>query len=125
MCGYSWIALKRTVSAMWWMYALWGLGGAGAARAVSCAEAIRRVKGPPWRFPYGPGGGMYLLAACLHCFVAVVVTGAAASQSAVFRHALVAVGLGAGASIALKALSGYTLALLPRPADNRDGHDGG
>ncbi len=110
---------------MWWQYALWGVAGAGAARAVSCAEAIPRVKGPPWRFPYGPGGGMYALAAFLHCFVALAVTGAAAAQSAMFRHALIALGLGAGASIALKTVSGYTLALLPRPPDDGNNNDGG
>lgn len=110
---------------MWWQYALWGVAGGAAARAVSCAEAIPRVKGPPWRFPYGPGGGTYLLAAILHCFIALVVAGAAAAQSAMFRHPLIALGLGAGASIALKAVSGYTLALLPRAPDDGDKHDGG
>jgi hypothetical protein len=110
---------------MWWQYALWGLAGAGAARAVNCAEAIPRVKGPPWRFPYGPGGGMYLLAVVLHCFVALVVTGAAAAQSPMFRHTLIALGLGAGASIALKVLSSYTLELLPRSPGIEEKHDGG
>jgi hypothetical protein len=64
---------------------------------------------------------MYALSAILHCFVGLAVTGAAAGQSGIFRHTLVALGLGAGASIALKQLSGYTLALLPRSSD--DGHD--
>jgi hypothetical protein len=108
---------------MWWQYALWGLAGAAAERAVTCAEAIPRVKGPPWRFPYGPGGRMYLFAVVLHCFVAMAVTGAAAAQSVTFRRALVELGLGAGASIALKALSGYTLALLPRQPQREDDHD--
>lgn len=36
---------------MWWNYALWGLASSAAARAVTCAEAIPRVKGPPWRWP--------------------------------------------------------------------------
>jgi hypothetical protein len=107
---------------MWWQYPLWGLAGAAAARAVSCAEAIPRVKGPPWRFPYGPGGRMYLLAVALHCLVGIAVTGAAAAQSATFRHALVELGLGAGASVALKTLSGYTLAWLPRQREHEDEH---
>jgi hypothetical protein len=102
---------------MWWGYALWGLAGAAAARAVGCAEAIPRVKGPPWRWPAGPGGGMYALSVVLHCFVGMSVTGAAAAQSEQFRHALIALGLGSAASLALKALSGYTLALLPRQPD--------
>lgn len=110
---------------MWWEFSLWGLAGAAAARAVACAEAIPRVKGPPWRFPYGPGGGMYLLAAALHCVAAMAVTGAAAAQSGTFRHALVGLGLGAGASVGLKAVSGYTLALLPRQPDREDEHEAG
>lgn len=107
---------------MWWQYPLWGLAGAAAARAVSCAEAIPRVKGSPWRYPDGPGGGMYLLAVALHCFVGLAVTGAAAAQSGIFRHPLIGLGLGAGASLALKAVSGYSLALLPRPAEREDEH---
>lgn len=108
---------------MWWQYSLWGLAGAAAARAVSCAEAIPRVKGPPWRFPFGPGGGMYLLAVALNCLAGMAVTGAAAAQSATFRQPLIGLGLGAGASVALKALSGYTVALLPRPAEPEDEHE--
>lgn len=98
---------------MWWEFALWGVAGAASIRAISCAEAIRNVKGAPWRFPYGPGGYLYSLAIALHCGVAAVVTGAAASQYPIFRHAIIAVGLGGAASAAIKKLSGYTLSLLP------------
>lgn len=102
---------------MWWEYALWGIAGAASVRAISCAEAIRNVKGAPWRFPYGPGGFLYLLAIVLHCGVAAVIAGAAAAQYPEFRHAIIAVGLGAGASTAIKKLSGYTVALLPSPPE--------
>jgi hypothetical protein len=62
---------------------------------------------------------MYALSVILHCFVGMAVTGAAAAQSEQFRHALIALGLGSAASLALKALGGYTLALLPRAPDEQ------
>jgi hypothetical protein len=66
---------------------------------------------------------MYLLAVFLHCFAATVIAGACAAQSGIFRHAVVSVGLGVGASAALKKVSGYTLALLPRlPVDEGQDH---
>jgi hypothetical protein len=65
---------------------------------------------------------MYLLSVVLHCFVAMVVTGAAALQSGAFRHPLIALGLGAGAAIALKTVSGYTVALLPRQPERETEH---
>ena len=70
---------------------------------------------------------MYLLSTTLHCLVGTIVVGAAAAHSELFRHALVALGLGAVAGVALKKLSGYTLALLPSQATShelQDEHDG-
>jgi hypothetical protein len=66
---------------------------------------------------------MYLLSIVLHCFVALAVTGAAALESGTFRHPLIALGLGAGAAIALKTISGYSLALMPPQPERETDHE--
>ena len=97
--------------------ALWGLAGAAVNRALIYLEAAERVKGPPWRAPRGPGGLAYLISLVLHCCIGGIVAGAAA-RSGLISNAVVALGLGAGAPVAVKKLSSYTLALLPRVSDD-------
>ena len=101
------------VMLMWWQYALWGLAGAAANRGVVYLQAAERVKGkgPAWRVPYGPGGGLYLLSVMLHCVVGVIVTGAIA-ESGWIRNAAIAVGIGAAAPVALKRVSAVALAVV-------------
>lgn len=106
---------------MWWQYALWGLAGAAVNRALIYLEAAERVKGPPWRAPQGPGGVAYLVSVVLHCCVGAIVAGAAA-QSGFISNAAVALGIGVAAPVAVKKLSSYTLAVLPRGGD--DGKQG-
>jgi hypothetical protein len=102
---------------MWWQYALWGLAGASINRALIYLEASQRVKGWPWRYPHGPGGGAYFLSVVLHCGIGGSVT-AAAAQSGVISNALLALGMGASAPAVVKKLSQYTLAILPQSVDD-------
>jgi hypothetical protein len=104
---------------MLWQYAaLWGLAGGAVNRILIYLEAAQRVKGPPWRFPHGPGGGMYVASLFLHCAIAAVVTGAA-GQAGYVPNAVVALGMGAAAPVVVKKLSSYTLAVLPKANDDQ------
>lgn len=105
-----------------WQYALWGLAGAAMNRALVLLEASQHAKGWPWREPYGPGAGPYWIATLLHFIIATVVT-AAAAQAGYIPNALVAVGIGAAAPIAVKKVAGYTLGLLPGAQDEAKGGD--
>jgi hypothetical protein len=105
----------------WVGAALWGLAGAGINRALVFLEANRRVKGPAWRYPEGPGGGFFALAVVLHCAIAAAVT-AAAAQSGYVTNAVVALGLGVSAPVAIKTMSRVALSVLTALADS--GHDG-
>src|SRR4051794_14255957 len=87
---------------------LWGLAGAAINRALVFLEANRKVKGPAWRYPEGPGGEFFALATALHCVMGAVVTTAAA-QSGFVPKALVALGLGASAPVVMKTLSRMAL----------------
>lgn len=108
-----------------WQYTLWGLAGAAINRALLFLEANRRVKGPAWRFPDGPGGGYFMIAVALHCGISSIVTYAAA-ESQVVSNPLLALGLGATAPAAMKKLGRLALAALPPEADDGDGgEDGG
>lgn len=95
-----------------WLYALWGLAGAAINRALVFLEANRRVKGPPWHFPEGPGGGFFALAVVLHCGIGTAVTYAAADTKLI-HNPLMALGLGATAPVAMKTISRIALAALP------------
>lgn len=106
-----------------WLYALWGLAGAAVNRALIFLEASQRVKGWPWRSPDGPGGGVYLVSVVLHCAIGAVVAFAAA-DARIATNGLLALGLGAGAPVVVKKVSGYTLAVLPRPTEDADGGGG-
>jgi hypothetical protein len=64
---------------------------------------------------------MYALSIVLHCLVGTLVSGAAAAQTAEFRHALIAFGLGAGGSVALKAVSSDILTVLMSRSPDQGG----
>jgi hypothetical protein len=106
-----------------WQYALWGLAGAAINRALIFLEANRRVKGPAWRYPEGPGGGFFILAVMLHCGIGSAVTYAAAA-SKVVSNPLVALGLGATAPVAMKTIGRLALAVLAPEANDVEGGDG-
>jgi len=103
-----------------WLYALWGLGGAGINRALVFLEANRRVKGPAWRYPEGPGGGFFAMAVALHCGIGAAVTYAAA-DSHLIHTPLVALGLGATSPAAMKTIGRIALAAFssPEPGDSK------
>ncbi|MER6515104.1 hypothetical protein ABT158_50470 [Nonomuraea sp. NPDC001636] len=90
---------------MGWMFALWGLGGGLAIEALDFIKAVRRVgHGWPWRYPYGPGGGPYLVSVLGRAAASAVVAGAAGA-SVNGMTPLIAVGLGAAAPLILEKLS--------------------
>src|SRR5262245_52526364 len=101
-----------------WQYALWGLAGAAINRAMLYLEAAQRIKGWPWRYPYGPGGGPYLVATTLHLGIGAIVAAGAADAGYV-SNALIATGIGAAAPIVVNRIAGYTLALLPRSPEDK------
>ena len=103
-----------------WQYALWGLVGAAINRALIFLEANRRVKGAPWRFPEGPGGGFFALAVGLHCGIGAAVTYASA-VSGVIHNPLLGLGLGATAPVAMKTVSRIALAALPSRDPSEEG----
>lgn len=101
-----------------WVYALWGLVGAAATRAVVFIEACQRAKGWPWPRPIGPGGGAYAVAIVLHLGVAAAVT-AALSTTPYIPNPAIAFGIGAAAPVVVKKLSRYAQAMLPEePVDH-------
>ncbi|MBO3751017.1 hypothetical protein J5X84_33510 [Streptosporangiaceae bacterium NEAU-GS5] len=102
-----------------WEYALWGLAGAAVNRALVFLEANRRVKGPAWRYPEGPGGGYYALATILHCGIGSIVTYAAAT-SHIVSSPLIALGLGSGAPVVMAKIGRYALAALPRTEPDQE-----
>ncbi len=101
---------------LWWQYALWGLAGAAINRVLIYLEAAQRAKGPPWRAPQGPGGGVYSVSVLLHCIIGAVVV-LAVGQSGYVANAVVALGIGAAAPVVVKKLSRYTVAVLPKTGD--------
>ncbi|GAA2071286.1 hypothetical protein GCM10009780_03220 [Actinomadura alba] len=109
--------------AVMWEYALWGLLGAAANRALVFLEANRRVKGVAWRFPEGPGGGYFLVACLLHCGIGAALTSAAAATG-VIATPLIALGLGATAPTAMAKVGRYALAALPADDDYDNDVDG-
>ena len=112
--------LSPTVDAMW-VFALWGAAGAAINRALIFLEANRRVKGPPLRYPQGPGPGFFALATALHCGTAAAVTYAAA-VSGYIHTPLLGLGLGAAAPVAVKTVSRMALAAFPSD-DSDEGPD--
>jgi hypothetical protein len=102
-----------------WQYALWGLAGAASNQALAYIEASQRVKGWPWKRPHGPGGGAYLVSVLLHCVIGALVA-AAAAQSGVVHNALLAFGMGVAAPVAVRKVSQYTLAVLPRGSQDEN-----
>jgi hypothetical protein len=102
-----------------WQYALWGLAGAAINRALIFLEANRRVKGPAWRYPEGPGGGFFALAVALHCAVGAIVAYATAA-SGYIHTPLLGIGLGAGAPVAVKTISRMALAAFPPGASGEE-----
>ncbi len=102
-----------------WQYALWGLAGAAINRALIFLEANRRVKGPAWRYPEGPGGGFFALAVVLHCAIAAIVTYATA-DSRYIHTPLLGIGLGATAPVAVKTICRMALAGLPSHGSGRE-----
>jgi hypothetical protein len=106
-----------------WQYVFWGIAGAAINRALLFLEANRRVKGPAWRYPEGPGGGFFALAVVLHCGIGSAVTYAAA-ESGVVSSPLVALGLGATAPVAMKTIGRLALAVLSLEANDGEGGEG-
>ncbi|URM94088.1 hypothetical protein LUW76_06960 [Actinomadura madurae] len=104
-----------------WQFVVWGLMGAAANRTLAFLEANRRVKGPPWRYPKGPGGRYYLFACALHCMLAAMVTSAAAASDLIDAPWL-AFAFGAGAPAIMAKLGRYALWALP-PGPDGDEND--
>ncbi|MBO2464820.1 hypothetical protein [Actinomadura violacea] len=102
-----------------WQFVLWGLMGAVANRTLVFLEANRRVKGPPLRFPGGPGGGYFLLACALHAMLAGMVTSAAAASDMI-TEPWMAFALGVGAPAVLAKLGRHALLSLPPGPDAKD-----
>lgn len=109
------------VRLMLWQYAAWGLLGAAINRALIFLEANRRVKGPAWQFPQGPGGGYFALAVMLHCGIGAGVT-AAAAASHLIASPLIALGLGATAPVVVKKVGRTAMEAVP-PADGDESDD--
>jgi hypothetical protein len=105
-----------------WQFALWGLAGAASNRAIIFIEASSRVKGRPWRYPEGPGGVVYAISVLLHCCIGAIVTFAAA-ESGYIRNSLLALGLGASATVAMKTISRMSLAALTAARAAGSGED--
>jgi hypothetical protein len=103
-----------------WQYALWALAGAASNRALLFLEACQRVKGWPWRFPYGPGAAPYWVATVLHLGVGTGVASAAAEAGYV-TNSLVAFGIGAAAPVVVKKLADHTLEITPRKQEGEGG----
>jgi hypothetical protein len=95
-----------------WQYALWGLVGAAANRAVLFLEAAQRVKGWPWARPKGPGGGVYTVSIIIHLGIATATT-AALATTATIANGFLAFGVGAAAPIVVKKLARYAETLIP------------
>ncbi|MEQ4725014.1 hypothetical protein [Nonomuraea sp. B19D2] len=113
---------------MGWMFALWGLGGGLAIEALDFIKAVRRVgHGWPWRYPYGPGGGPYLVSVLGRAAASAVVAGAAGA-SVNGMTPLIALALGAAAPLILEKLSQQipvqadlpTVGGVTRPAEVQD-----
>ncbi len=100
-----------------WQYALWGLIGAAANRAVLLLEATQRVKGWPWARPQGPGGGVYTMSIIVHLGIAAATT-AALATTAIITNGFIAFGIGAAAPVVVKKIAGYAETLIP--ARNED-----
>lgn len=100
-----------------WQFAVWGLVGAMANVGVVFIEATRRVKGPPWARPYGPGGGMYAISVLVHLLVAAGATGALAN-GAIVTNSIVAFAIGAAAPVVVKKLAKYAETILPATDDD-------
>jgi hypothetical protein len=107
-----------------WQFALWGLAGAATNRAIIFLEASNRAKERPWRYPEGPGAWSYAISVVLHCCIGAVVTFAAA-ESGYIHNALLGLGLGASATVAMKAISRMSLAALPAARGAGSGEDPG
>jgi hypothetical protein len=105
-----------------WQFALWGLAGAAANRAIIFLEASNKAKGRPWRYPEGPGGWAYAISVVLHCCIGAVVTFAAA-ESGYIHNALLGLGLGASATVAMKTISRMSLAALTAARAAGSGED--
>jgi len=103
---------------MGWEYAVLGLAGAMINRALIFLEANKRVKGPAWRYPEGPGPLFFALATVLHGAIATVVT-AVTAEAGYIHNPLLGLGLGIAAPTAVKKISSIALGALP-PTDLPD-----
>lgn len=99
-----------------WQYALWGLVGAAANRAVLFLEAAQRVKGWPWARPRGPGGGVFLVATLVHLGIATATTAALATTT-IIVNGFIAFGVGAAAPVVVKKVAGYAESLITMDGD--------
>jgi hypothetical protein len=52
-----------------WSFGLWGLFGGFAVQALEFISAANRSSGWPWRYPYGPGAGPYVVALILRLMI--------------------------------------------------------
>ena len=91
-----------------WHFVVWGVLGAVAHRANAFMEVNASRRKWPLRSPEGPDGKYYLAACAVHCFLAGVVTAAAASggQVTTVWHALF---LGAATPSVLAKFTRYAL----------------
>jgi hypothetical protein len=87
-----------------WVFALWGLGGGLAIEVLDFIKGVRRVHTWPWRYPYGPGGGPYLVSVLGRAAASALIAGAAGA-SVNGMTPLIAVALGAAAPLILEKLS--------------------
>ncbi|GAB3158780.1 hypothetical protein GCM10027258_70760 [Amycolatopsis stemonae] len=102
-----------------WQYALWGLIGAAANRALLLLEASERAKKWPWTPPDGPGGGLYATSVGLHLGIATAATAALATTT-IISNGFVAFGFGAGAPVVVKKACRYAIRLLPPEEPTRE-----
>ncbi|HEX3787171.1 MAG TPA: tetratricopeptide repeat protein [Pseudonocardiaceae bacterium] len=101
-----------------WLYALWGLAGAAANRALIYLEASRRATSRPWQYPYGPGGDAYAVSVLLHCAIGAAAAWGA-ERTGVVSTIPLGVAVGIAAPVVLKKLAGYVVALLGSAGEQR------
>ncbi|MGK8489659.1 hypothetical protein [Nocardia asiatica] len=100
-----------------WLYAVWGCVGAAVNCGVVFVEATRRVKGWPWVWPQGPGGGPYAASVLVQLGVGAATASVVLDSGVIAANALVAFGIGTATPVVVKKVSRYVQSLLPGEED--------
>ena len=106
-----------------WLYAVWGCVGAAVNCGVVFVEATNRVKGWPWVWPHGPGGGPYAASVLVH-----LVIGAATAAGVLDSGLIVttvganglAFGIGTATPVVVKKISRYVERIVPGEKDSSE-----